>query len=375
MKVLTNSFSHKADPIELLRLVSYYSKKADSLENFVFFDIETTGFSPKNSMCYLIGAVFFENGQLTMTQWFADTPDSETALLRSFLTFLSDFQCMIHFNGDHFDIPFLRERCQLLEVNDALMTSLTDCESIDVFKLIKSCHSLLTLDNYKQKTLEQFLGIHRQDQYNGGELIAIYKDYVISHEKTAEELLLLHNRDDICGLYAIFPAVSYRRIYDGAFSIQSCEINEAVNYEGTLQKELLLTGQLDTPFPTAVSIQKGICRIWLKEYTLRFQIPLFEGELKLFYPDYKNYYYLPEEDCAMHKSVASYVDKNHREQAKAATCYTKVQGLFLPGYNSTTPVLKTAYSDSVFWTKLEESFLQHADMQLSYIKEILKTIL
>lgn len=375
MKVLTHSFPYKADTIKLLRLASHCSKKITSPDDLVFFDIETTGFSPKNAMCYLIGAAFFQKGQLVITQWFADTPDSEAVLLQNFLTFLSDFQCIIHFNGDRFDIPFLRERCRLLEIDVSFVDFLTDCESIDIFRLAKSCHSLLVLDNYKQKTIEQFLGISRQDQYNGGELITVYKDYVISHDQTAEELLLLHNRDDIYGLYAIFPIVSYHRIYDGDFSIQTCEINETVDYEGTLLKELLLTGQLDTPFPTPVSIQKGICRIWLKEYTLRFQIPLFEGVLKLFYPDYKNYCYLPEEDCAIHKSVASYVDKNHREQAKAENCYTKVQGLFLPQYSSTVPILKTAYSDSVFWTKLEESFLQQSDMQSAYIKEILKTVL
>ena len=45
------------------------------------------------------------------------------------------------------------------------------------------------------------------------------------------------------------------------------------------------------------------------------RVPLYEEEMKYFYSNYKNYYYLPDEDTAIHKSVASYVDKKYRVQA------------------------------------------------------------
>ena len=34
------------------------------------------------------------------------------------------------------------------------------------------------------------------------------------------------------------------------------------------------------------------------------------------------YYYLPEEDSAVHKSVGIYVDKSRRKAATPQTCYT-----------------------------------------------------
>lgn len=61
-------------------------------------------------------------------------------------------------------------------------------------------------------------------------------------------------------------------------------------------------------------------------------IPRFEGELKHFYKDYKNYYYLPAEDEAYHKSVSEWVDKSARIQATARTAYTKKTGTFVPVY-------------------------------------------
>ena len=39
-------------------------------------------------------------------------------------------------------------------------------------------------------------------------------------------------------------------------------------------------------------------------------VPMYEEEMKYFYKDYKEYFYLPEEDMAIHKSVSMYVDKD-----------------------------------------------------------------
>ena len=58
--------------------------------------------------------------------------------------------------------------------------------------------------------------------------------------------------------------------------------------------------------------------------TARLRVRLFEGELRFFYDGSpKDYYYLPAEDIAVHKSIASAVDKEHRVQANASNCYGK----------------------------------------------------
>ena len=62
-------------------------------------------------------------------------------------------------------------------------------------------------------------------------------------------------------------------------------------------------------------------------------IPAVRGEFKHFYKDYKNYYYLPAEDVAYHKSVSEFVDKSARRQATARTAYIKKTGLFAPVFD------------------------------------------
>ena len=102
------------------------------------------------------------------------------------------------------------------------------------------------------------------------------------------------------------------------------------DYEGNRQKELLLYLQLPVFLPVPLALHAGGCFFSAKEDSGVLKIPVYSGELKFFYPDYKNYAYLPEEDKAIHKSVAVYVDKAHRVPATPATCYTKKEGDFLP---------------------------------------------
>ena len=42
----------------------------------------------------------------------------------------------------------------------------------------------------KQKSIEQFLGVHREDKYNGGQLIDVYREYLHTHEKFLFDLLI-----------------------------------------------------------------------------------------------------------------------------------------------------------------------------------------
>lgn len=315
MKVLTNTITANITPALIASLSSRFSKS-------IFFDIETTGLSPKNSMCWLIGALFFREETPVLIQWFADSPSDEKDILENFFTFLNSYSCVLHFNGTAFDIPFLLERAKLLECSPALTDNLSKCDSLDLFKQIKSCHTLLNLDNYKQKTIEDFLGIHRKDSLSGKKLIALYKSYVLSKDTEAEALLLQHNREDLTGLYAISACASYQQLYDGHFTVTACQYNQTADYEGHSVTELLLTAQTVFPFPKDVSVRTKDAYIRLTGNKILVQIPLSNDKAKLFYADYKNYYYLPLEDCAIHKSVAAYVDKSCRQPARKDTCYT-----------------------------------------------------
>ena len=85
-------------------------------------------------------------------------------------------------------------------------------------------------------------------------------------------------------------------------------------------------------------------------------MPVKKFTLKLFYPNFKDYYYLPIEDTCILKSIASGVDKPYRENATKETCYTKVSGRFLPapaGLNGFT-VFRADYTAKDTFIALKE---------------------
>ena len=52
-----------------------------------------------------------------------------------------------------------------------------------------------------QKSLQEFINAKREDEYTGGELIPVYRNYLLNHDDTSKQLLLLHNHDDVLDVY------------------------------------------------------------------------------------------------------------------------------------------------------------------------------
>lgn len=336
-------------------------------ENCIFFDIETTGFSPASSSIYLIGCLRRENENLIIDQFFAESKEDEKEVLTQFISLLGQFKTIISFNGIGFDIPFVKAKCDSYGIEEHLK----DFEYIDIFKLISSIKFLLKLPNYKQKTLENFLDIHRDDKFSGGELINVYDDYVKSHSEEAEALLLLHNYEDVTGMLDLIPALSYHNILKGGYRIKETEISPFTSYDGTSGQELIITLENDYIVPKRVSYQFKDYYFTIIKNITKIRIPIYEGELKYFYDNYRDYFYLPAEDMAIHKSVATFVDKQYRERAKACNCYTRKTGTFLPQLNTImSPTFKLEHKDKISYFELTQDFSSSDVMLRRYVKHI-----
>ena len=336
-------------------------------EKSIFLDIETTGFSPSNSTIYLIGCMHKEGKTLVINQFFAENKEEEKECLVQFINFLKDFKTIITFNGIGFDIPFIKAKCNTHNIEEAF----DDFEYIDIFKLINSIKFLLKLPNYKQKTLENFLGIYRDDKFSGGELIPVYEDYSKTHSFESEALLLLHNFEDVTGMLDLLPILSYSKILNGAYQITSTEISPFITYDGKEGKEFIITLENEYIVPNRVSYQYNDFYFIMNRNTTKIRIPLFDGELKYFYENYKDYFYLPEEDMAIHKSVATFVDKAYRQKAKAHNCYTRKTSIFLPQLSTiTTPAFKLDYKDKMSYFEFSDAFAESSEILSNYVSHI-----
>lgn len=341
-------------------------------DDCIFFDIETTGFSPTSSSIYLIGCLRKQGENLVIDQFFAENKEDEHEVLIQFISLLNHHKTIISFNGIGFDIPFIKAKCDTYGIEEHLR----DFEYIDIFKLISSIKFLLKLPNYKQKTLEAFLDIHRDDKFSGGELINVYDDYVKTHSEEAEELLLLHNFEDVTGMLDLIPVLSYLNILNGEYKVKSSEIAPFTAYDGQEGQEMIITLTNDYIVPKRVSYQFKNYYFTINKNTTKIRIPLYEGELKYFYENYKDYFYLPEEDMAIHKSVATFVDKQYRERAKASNCYARKTGVFLPQLNTImSPTFKLDYKDKVSYFELTSDFSSSDVMLRRYVNHIFEHVM
>jgi len=138
---------------------------------------------------------------------------------------------------------------------------------------------------------------------------------------------------------------------------------------------LALECNADTYLPVPLSGSIPSYTLKAAENRLVISIRLYEGTLKYYYPNYKDYYYLIYEDTAIHKSVGEYVDKDAKIKATKETCYTKKTGAFLPQAEPFwSPDFKNTCKDkSCFFEFCPDCFNDH-DALNRYIQRIIKDI-
>lgn len=337
------------------------------LEELLFIDIETTGFTARNSNLYLIGCLYYDCGWRTK-QFFADEYSDECELLAYFYEFSRDFKLLIHFNGNNFDVPYIESKSRELGIEYDLSGFL----GIDIYKRISPYKNFLKLENCKQKTVEKFLGIKREDTFSGGDLINVYHDYVKNKDEDSKKFLLLHNFEDLKGMLEILPALAYFDLFTKKLVVTKVSANYYEDEAGETRAEIMMIMNLPSELLTPVSFLYDRCYFTGAGNQGMLRVPLFEEEMKYFYANYKEYYYLPKEDIALHKSVSSFVDKEFREQAKASNCYTRKTGRFLPEWEPLVePFFKRSYDSKDIFFELTDEFKTNREMFSQYASSVL----
>lgn len=337
----------------------------------LFFDIETTGFTAKSSHLYLIGCAFYTEGSWYLRQWFAENYNEEEELLTSFFTFAATYKYLVHFNGNNFDIPYLEQKCEQL----GLPFNFKNFEGIDLYKRVAPYKYFLKLPNCKQKTIEQFLGIDRADVFTGGELIGVYHDYVKAPSDYHEKSLLLHNEDDLKGMLNILPILAYYDLFQNQVIARKVQANSYKDMQGNKRQELIMTLELVNALPKEISYYGNGCYFKANGNEAQLRVPIYEEELKYFYSNHKDYYYLPTEDVALHKSVAAFVEKEHRVQATASTCYTRKHSTYLPQWEIIMePFFKREHKSKELFFELTDEIKQDRSAFTKYANHILSVL-
>ncbi len=350
----------------------------DHPESALFFDIETTGLSPDTAFAFLIGCICYEDGQWTLQQFMIRFVQEERQLLTSFFALVKKYQMLIHFNGNRFDIPFLNKRAAAILLDSPLAA----CTSVDLYLRYRSLKNLLHLAHMNQHSLEEWVGWHREDELSGRDMVGKYWSYSVNGDKETEGLLLKHNRDDLRGMLRVPAMEGYLSLSAGKI-LPEITAGQTRDYSA-LNLHFETTDALPRPLSRSKEIfpgshqpadpsgaPAGYC-LSVQKSSGTLRVPIFTGRLRHYFPDYKNYYYLPVEHQVIHKSVASLVDKNYRRPATPENCYAEQSGRFLPQPEVLfTPVLKENNDSQVLFFSYSADFCTKKEDLRTYTQALL----
>jgi len=290
-----------------------------------FLDIETTGLRADDSFVYLIGTARFErsengDGVWMYHAWFGQDLLDEQKILRAFLSFAGECVSCITFSGKRFDLTYL-SRCMREYYLDTAPFDRLNFE--DYVTLLRPLQDLFSVSRQRLFEWEARVDRKREDRgcfLSGNEMSALYLKTSAPFPEEVIETLSLHNRCDLQSLVLFLRLLSYRKIAEQPIEFSVSQADGSVT----------LTGSLLTPVPIPVVrfTEDYECRIEGR----KVRITVYESntDCRLYFPDYRNYYFVPSENGAIHKDLAALLPKAMCVKATPETCYQTVTGSFLP---------------------------------------------
>ena len=401
MEIIQEDLAYTEDRAALEAVLTSVFKNI-SLEDTLLYDIETTGLNPKSSQLYLLGILLFHKENIELIQFFSESVLDEEEILEQFFQLCQTKKVLISFNGEGFDNRFI----ETMAKSYGKLPLHLNLKQLDLFKLIRKRKRFYGLESCSLKSCERFLGIHREDRCSGGELISVYQEYLQDKGSEKKNMLLLHNREDIQNLPALFSFLAYENIFQGNVHFQRAEILESeeiknikyhhqtknpletahLELESSLQikkleleeaeksrtaKKLCLQYYLPSPVPVPLTLAPKNYLLEIKDKSLILTVPLYQGELCYFFKDYKDYEFIPSEDRAVHKSLANMYPKEMREKAKASTAYQKMKTSFLPVFQEKEKVFKKTYQDKNCFIPFKENTFESIN-PVEYLLSFLK---
>jgi len=178
----------------------------------VFVDTETTGLEQNaGTLVFLVGMLYFQDGEFHIRQYFMDGVAGEAAMLAAAAEFISDFSILVTFNGKSFDLPMLQMRLNMQNIPNKL-------DQLPHADLLFPARRLwkLRLGTCRLTALERLiLGLHRTGDVAGAQIPEVYYRYLSDRDPAPLASVFYHNAQDLLTLLAITSEAGRR--FDAPF--------------------------------------------------------------------------------------------------------------------------------------------------------------
>lgn len=180
-----------------MKKVINIEKTSSVSEDYILFDIETTGLSRTKDYMYMFGICERKNDELIYSQYYIEDENDEKILILKINELLKDKK-IISYNGDRFDFPFIRKRANLYGIN------LEKIENRDIYREFQKLNFFLKENSLKAINLGQRLGMDVHDHITQEETVKIFEMYKEVQDKELLAKLIYHNYIDLKVLSKIY---------------------------------------------------------------------------------------------------------------------------------------------------------------------------
>lgn len=167
------------------------------LNDYILFDIETTGLSRTKDFMYMFGICEKKYNKLIFTQYYIEDENEEKKLILKINNLLKEKE-IISYNGDRFDFPFIRKKANKYNI------SLCDFKNIDIYREFQKLNFFLNEKSLKAINLGKRLGLDVHDYVNQNEMPKVFKMYQKIKDKEILSKLIYHNYIDLKVLSNIY---------------------------------------------------------------------------------------------------------------------------------------------------------------------------
>lgn len=254
--------------------------KLESYTNVFFFHTITTGHFWRNSMITELSILHLDIDQKWIIEkWTLEKESDEYDMLKAFSEKIEKASCLIGFNSNSFHIPYLTHKLKAYDLPNPLESKY----QIDLLKELKPIGKQL----------------HISTQLNDLRIFL----------KLPEELSEIECVAASTALYL------YQNIFRGNFFVNRTEI---------IDGELLFSCKTEIPFPASIRIHDEEFYLIGENSTLKIKVKMESAHVKLYYQNYKDYYYIMEENIVIHKSLADTISKDKKRKAKPEECFSYI---------------------------------------------------
>lgn len=181
----------------MIKLNDYIKNSNIFSKKYIVLDIETSGVSRIHSKV-LVAGILFSDGKFI--QYAITDENEEKELLEEISQILND-QYIITFNGDIFDIPFIKSRMEFHGLDPFIEQS-----SFDIRKYLIKNKYITDINSFSLKEVENYHEIKRFEDFELDSDIDFYTFEEFKNDKF--EKILLHNKYDVINTNALLDLVN-----------------------------------------------------------------------------------------------------------------------------------------------------------------------